>query len=282
LSRVADALVRAGRAEAVDDAASWERDLRAGRLLLDGVPVTRPSTVTSRPPTQEPAARQPAIKDQPVVNLPPKVKEPRADSVEAPFRSLDAIPFELASLVRALFLTPGRSQVRSALFCGVAGEATGDVAWSAAEVLAMQSGKRVAFVEDGSSCQLRSSSAGAGRVTQIGWYPPAPDVPQAQAQGSRTVGPKLKATPEAFGERVVDLFSSFDFVIADAAAPRDEDLVPLAQEVDGVVLLISEASTRRQAAEALATTLRGANVRLLGAVFRDRTYPIPPAIYSLL
>src|SRR5262249_42492675 len=84
----------------------------------------------------------------------------------------EAMRIELAALVRRVFLESDGLAVRSVLFCPIAGEPTGDVAWRVAELLASQSQRRVAFVEDG-SCKVRCGSSGDGHglITRVGWYP---------------------------------------------------------------------------------------------------------------
>ena len=117
----------------------------------------------------------------------------------------------------------------------------------------------------GSRVRLERSLPAHGLITRIGWYPatsprhgdPAPSTP---------VPSRENADSAVLGERVPDLFDAFDFVIINATGPDPADLVLLAREVDGVVLLVVPNRTRREPARALADTLRAANVPLLGAV----------------
>jgi protein-tyrosine kinase len=60
------------------------------------------------------------------------------------------------------------------------------------------------------------------------------------------------------------------------------DAVLLGQAADGVVLVLEANSTRRQAALRAKHDLQSANVRVLGTVFNNRTFPIPEKIYRLL
>jgi hypothetical protein len=176
---------------------------------------------------------------------------------------------ELAALVRCVFLDSDGSVVRSVLFCSVAGEPTGDVAWRVAELLALQWQRRVAFVEDGSR-PVRSGSCGdcQGLITRVGWYPPA-EAPVATNHVAPQQQASSKASGDVVGERVSDLSDAFDFVVVNAAASKPDDLIPLAQQVDGAVLLIAEQVTRHDSARMLADTLRAANVRLLGVVLTN-------------
>jgi hypothetical protein len=159
----------------------------------------------------------------------------------------------------------------------VPGDRTTDIAWLAAELLASQSGKPTAFVEDGANEQVRSSVAN-GLVTRIGWY--ASDVENDRRPAS--VAEPQKTSKPILGERVSDLFGSFSFVIVNAMAPAAEDLVPLAREVDGVVIVVRENATSVEAAQSLLASLRGASATLVGTVFvADRSDYAGPTIFDL-
>jgi len=56
-------------------------------------------------------------------------------------------------------------------------------------------------------------------------------------------------------------------VIASATVSSLDDLVPLAREVDGVIISITRNQTRVDAADTLVTTLRNARANVLGAIY---------------
>ena len=60
------------------------------------------------------------------------------------------------------------------------------------------------------------------------------------------------------------------------------DAVLLGQKADGIVLVLEANSTRRVAAHKAKQALEAANVRVLGTVLNNRTFPIPEKIYRLL
>jgi protein-tyrosine kinase len=60
------------------------------------------------------------------------------------------------------------------------------------------------------------------------------------------------------------------------------DAVSFGQTADGVVLVLEANSTRWQAALRAKQILEGANVRVLGTVLNNRTFPIPEKVYRLL
>jgi hypothetical protein len=64
---------------------------------------------------------------------------------------------------------------------------------------------------------------------------------------------------------------------------RDQSInLPRIDFVDGVVLLVRAAETRRAALEAIGRQLAKAGIPLLGSVLLDRVYPIPERLYRLL
>lgn len=60
------------------------------------------------------------------------------------------------------------------------------------------------------------------------------------------------------------------------------DAALLAQKTDGIVLVLEANATRRIAAVKAKQALMGCNVRVLGTVLNNRTYPIPERVYRLL
>ena len=60
------------------------------------------------------------------------------------------------------------------------------------------------------------------------------------------------------------------------------DALAFGQLTDGFILVVEANATRREAALQVAENLRAANVRILGAVLNQRTFPIPEALYHRL
>ena len=249
MSRIAEAAARAGVAMPIAGDTTWEKAVAVAEVLLDPQ-IPDPKSQNPNPNAQVPTPKAESAKELPL----------------RPSSPPETIDFELTAAMRRIFLSP-KSTMKSVLFCTVPGDRMSDVAWRAAEVVATQSGKRVAFVEDGTNERVRSSGAG-GLITRVGWY-------AADSTGADDSGPKKPAemvnesAAPVLGEHVTDLFSSFDFAIVSATAPTPEDLVPLAQEVDGVIVVIAENESRREDSEALVESLRASGARLLGAIFAN-------------
>ena len=60
------------------------------------------------------------------------------------------------------------------------------------------------------------------------------------------------------------------------------DAALLAREADGVVLVLEANATRWRTARKAKQALKAPNVRVLGTVLNNRTFPIPEKIYRFL
>jgi Mrp family chromosome partitioning ATPase len=87
---------------------------------------------------------------------------------------------------------------------------------------------------------------------------------------------------ERGSQRMNELRSEFDHVLIDAPPMNQSTSTMLATAADGVVLVLKANSSRREVARKATEDLKAANVHLLGAVLNQRTFPIPPRIYSKL
>ena len=83
--------------------------------------------------------------------------------------------------------------------------------------------------------------------------------------------------------KIKDLPAEFAYVVINAPpVGLYNDAVLLGQRADGIVLVLEANSTRRVAARKAKQALETANVRVLGTVLNNRTFPIPEKIYRLL
>jgi Mrp family chromosome partitioning ATPase len=83
--------------------------------------------------------------------------------------------------------------------------------------------------------------------------------------------------------RLSELRREFDYTVIHApAAGLFSETALLGQLADGVILILDAHSTRRAAARKVRQELLAANVRLLGTVLKERTFPIPERIYRRL
>ena len=82
---------------------------------------------------------------------------------------------------------------------------------------------------------------------------------------------------------MADLRRNFDYVLMTAGnVTGSRDTLVLVQAACGVILVIEANSTRREVVEKYKEFLQTADVRVLGAVLHNRTFPIPQSLYALL
>jgi Mrp family chromosome partitioning ATPase len=88
---------------------------------------------------------------------------------------------------------------------------------------------------------------------------------------------------ERVRQKVRELRAEADYVLMDAPAVSvSPDVAVLGAAADGVVLVLKANSSRRETARQAVEDLQTANVRILGAVLNQRTFPIPEPIYQRL
>jgi Mrp family chromosome partitioning ATPase len=77
-----------------------------------------------------------------------------------------------------------------------------------------------------------------------------------------------------------DLGDEFAYVVISAPpAGLSSDAALLGQMAEGVVLILEANSTRRETARKAKQAFDASNVRVLGTVLNNRTFPIPEALY---
>jgi MinD-like ATPase involved in chromosome partitioning or flagellar assembly len=84
-------------------------------------------------------------------------------------------------------------------------------------------------------------------------------------------------------ERLLALRAEFEYLLIDVAGANVRgDATVLGQVTDAVILVIEANETRRVAARKAKETFEAANIRLLGTVLHNRTFPIPEQLYRKL
>ena len=100
---------------------------------------------------------------------------------------------------------------------------------------------------------------------------------------SGLVRPGFYPSMDRYRERFAELREAFDFVLVSAPAiSRETDATFIGQLADGVVLIIDANQTRRETVRHAKEQLERAQVKLLGAVLDQRTFPIPELLYRRL
>jgi hypothetical protein len=98
--------------------------------------------------------------------------------------------------------------------------------------------------------------------------------------GSEAQGAELSS---AMSSRFAELRAKFDYVLIQSPIlSRLPQASFVARLSDGVVLILEANTTRRDSATKLKHELQQSKVVVLGAVLNNRTFPIPPKLYSKL
>jgi Mrp family chromosome partitioning ATPase len=88
---------------------------------------------------------------------------------------------------------------------------------------------------------------------------------------------------DRFRTRIAEARASFWYVVIHAGfLGLNGTAMMISSSADGVVLVVEANRTRRESAKRVKENLLASNVRLLGVVLNNRTYPIPRALYRML
>jgi Mrp family chromosome partitioning ATPase len=201
---------------------------------------------------------------------------------------------EVSKLVHRLFLLPGTEAARSVVFTGTeAGDGCTWMCAHAGELLASQVASSVCIVD----CNLRSPSlhhqfkvenhygladalVGDGRIRQYARQLSRQNLWLMSCGGSNEISQHL-LTSDRMRARISQLRAEFDYVLMDVAPLNacNHGMI-LGGLADGVVLVLKAHSSRRDSTRETIQQLQAANVRVLGAVLNQRTFPIPERIYN--
>lgn len=226
--------------------------------------------------------------------FPAAIKTARISSVnvDSKCETGNARSGEMLGLVQRVFLTPNGSAPRSVLFCGVDdGLGCSSVCAGVARVLADCSSLPVCLVDANPAARHLSRMFGISTMpvfeigarsvkdqcTQVGtnlWLAPT-DTMTGSGGGVLSVS-ELK-------ERFMQVRKDFEYLVFDLGAINlHGEAAVVAQVTDAAILVVEANGTRRISARKAKETLDGANVRLLGTVLHNRTFPIPEGLYRKL
>jgi len=204
---------------------------------------------------------------------------------------------EEIELVRNVFLPPSQSPPRVVVFAGVvSSDGCNHVCGRAAEALA--------GIVSGSVCIVDSNLRGGPSLHQYFDVPnlkgltestlqPGPIKQFAQqvtmdnlwllTSGFHRLDPEPFLSSESLFSRIAEMRVEFDHVlVAGPPVILYSDAALVGRLFDGFVLVLEANSTRREQALKAREDLEAADVKLLGAVLNNRTFPIPSAVYSRL
>jgi Mrp family chromosome partitioning ATPase len=202
---------------------------------------------------------------------------------------------QMRGLVRRVFLQGWPRPARQVVFSAVSPQIdTASLCRKAGEVLAAEGAGRVSLVEASFQSPALEQSFG-GTSNDGGGYS---ETAGALRKSSRQVAHNLWLVPVATflgcGEnehnlawlrsRLGELRREFDFAVIHALPTGESggSAACLANLADGLVLALDAHRTRRLTAMRIREQLSAANVRLLGVVLQDRSFPIPERLYRRL
>ena len=203
---------------------------------------------------------------------------------------------ELLALAQRLFLaTDGKADTgpRQVVFCGIdEAEGTSVLCARLGRILASQVTSQVCIVDanvrapslhrlldvERSDGQISPQAAAhAQPVQQI-----ASNLWLISGHLAATNG-RVTASLDHIRSQIKELPPEFAYMVINAPpVGLYSDAAILGQWADGVVLVLEANSTRRMAARKAKQAVEGSNVRVLGTVLNNRTFPIPEKIYRML
>lgn len=210
-------------------------------------------------------------------------------AMDAPARA------ELTKLVNRLFPLASAQMPRRVVFTGTeSGNGNTWMCAHAAEILASQVSGSVCVVD----CNLQSPALHQqfsvenhfGLADALRGDQPVRHYARPLRQnlflvscGASSEDAQWLLTSDRMRARLNELTGEFDFVLIDAAPLNSSNQgVFLGQLTDGVVLVLKAHASRRDSASEMIQQLQASNVRVLGAVLNQRTFPIPEKIYKRL
>jgi succinoglycan biosynthesis transport protein ExoP len=223
--------------------------------------------------------------------MPTTAMSPKGDSAFP--RNTPRVQEEMLKLVQRLFLSGAADAPRRVVFCTIdEGSESPWLCARAGEILASQVSVPVCVVD----AKFRAPSLHQcfdGELRAVRAVSPTDTCRKLAEQVSpnlwlascEALGANGNGAPnaESLRSRLGELRSQFDYLLIDAPAVTPYgDAALLGQLSDGVVLVLEANSTRRAAAKRGKEVLEAANVRLLGTVLNNRTFPIPERLYRKL
>jgi capsular exopolysaccharide synthesis family protein len=203
---------------------------------------------------------------------------------------------ELVKLVQAVFLLPGKRSPKVVVFTGAeSGAGCSSICVGAAEALAANVAEPVCLVDSNLRfpslhlCLNVENDKGLGEAL-VDAQPVRECVRRLPGDDFWLLSGGLKSSSvvgtinsSRLAALIGELRQEFGYIVMDSPPVNVySDAISLAQSADGVVLVVSANSTRKEAARKAKESFEMAGTCLLGAVLNNRTYPIPQVVYDRL
>jgi len=203
---------------------------------------------------------------------------------------------EMYKLVQRVFMTPGAGRGRMVVVSAMeAGNGCSWICSRMAEVLASQVAGSVCVVD----ANLRSP--GLHREFNVPNHYGLTDALQVNEPikrfvtplnrpnlwlmscGAQVDGMETMLSSDRMRALLPELQREFDYVLIDGPPIESGDeSVVLGRNAEGIILVLRANASRRESARKAVRDLEIANVRVLGAVLNQRTFPVPESIYRKL
>lgn len=201
-------------------------------------------------------------------------------------------PDEIFQLVQRIFLSTNGNGPRQVVFCGVDSEnGSSSVCARAGRILAANSSLSVCLVDANIVSPRLSGIFGVNTTMPFLSLDDSLIEQCVRVDGNLWLGGSniladnglVLLSADRLKERIGQLLDLFGYVLIDSpGANVGGDAQVLGQIADAAVLVIEANSTRRMAARKAKEALDSADVRLLGTVLHNRSFPIPEGLYKKL
>jgi polysaccharide biosynthesis transport protein len=203
---------------------------------------------------------------------------------------------EVGRLVHRLFLSPANQGPKHVTFTATeSGNGCTSICAQAAEILASQVGASVCLIDCNFDCAavhkqfscenqygLGDALIEDGPVSQYIQPTSRPNLWLLTCGTAHSKSSELLVS-DRMRARLAEIRARYDYVLMDVAALHSSNhAMFLGSLSDGVVLVLKANASRRDSAREATRQLQASNIRLLGAVLNQRTFPIPERIYKKL
>lgn len=207
-----------------------------------------------------------------------------------------AVHEEEVKLVQRVFLLPGCGAPHIVVFCAVEhADGAAGICARAAENLARQTTSRVCVIDANFHSPFlhhyfavdnrrgfSNAVLEAGPIGEFVCRIPGSNLSLLPA-GSRCGDAPAIWQSEQLRTRVAELREEFPYVLFyGPPAISQIDSTLLGRFADGAIVVVESGVTRRETARKVTKSMAAANVRILGAVMNNRTFPIPEYLYRKL
>lgn len=206
---------------------------------------------------------------------------------------VEAIREEEISLVQRVFPGIDHKSPRVALFSGLEGDAgCPSICARVGEILAARAEGPVCVVDANfglpslhvhfGTHNLKGLADSAREGGPIHEFTQALSVPNLWLlpSGNAVSKRNIADIADRLRTKMNELREAFRYVVINSGPlRRDINAMVLSRWTDGVVLVVEANATRRDAARRVKENLAAANIKVLGVVLNNRTFPIPEALY---